>query len=151
MIIEYIANKGSCLIRTASVQYVRFGHTFILMATEGEHSEFSKVRSFDVRNAPLHFRDYTVGYKCDRVSVRISKQVWKSIEAYHLTYGLGDKRKIEQKLQSLPYYRFPGVTAQIQGLTSAINQRRKQAGLKPISPPPRHQQFSRRSYQMRAA
>jgi hypothetical protein len=132
----------------ASIQYVRFGHTFILMATEGEHSEFSKVRSFDVRRAPLHYRSYTVGYKGDRVSVRISKQVWKKVETYHLTYAIGDKEKIEQKLLSLPYYRFPGVTAQIKKLSSAINQRRKQAGLNLITPPLRQpQRFSRRSYQ----
>lgn len=137
----------------ASVQYVRFQQTFILMATDGTHETFAKIRSFDVRSAPLHFRSYSVGLFCDRVSVRVAKEVWGKVVAYQLARALGDLGAVEQRLYQLPFYRFPGVVAQTNGLAAAINCKRKQAGLAPISPlpfPTRHRRFSRQSYQFQS-
>lgn len=137
----------------ASVQYVRFRSTFILMATEGEHAAFSRIRSFDIREAPLHIGGYSIGCVGDRISVRVAASVWKKVMRYHLACALQDSQAIEKKLEEIPFYRFPGVVAQIKDLTAAINQRRKPAGLPLISPPRRrrHQHFSRRSYQKSSA
>jgi len=137
----------------ASVQYVRYRSTFILMATEGAHATFSRIRSFDVRVAPLHIGShYTIGCSGDRVSVRIARSTWKKVEAYHVACALREHEVVEAKLRGLSFYRFPGVVAQIKQLTAAINQRRKQAGLSAISHHPHQQhQFCRKSYQRRGA
>ena len=138
----------------ASVQYVRFQRSFILMATDGTHAAFEQIRSVDVRSAPLHFRSYSVGLACGRVSVRVAKEVWCKVVAYQLARALGDLGAVEQRLHELSFYRFPGVVAQVNQLAAAINCKRKQAGLDPISPLPRlprHRRFSRRSYQISAA
>lgn len=137
----------------ASVQYVRFRQTFILMATEGEHQAFSRIRSFDIREAPLHIGGYSIGCVGDRISVRVAPSVWKKVARFHLACALQDGQAVEKKLEEIPFYRFSGVVAQMKDLTAAINQRRKPAGLPLISPFSRcqHQRFSRRSYQLPSA
>jgi hypothetical protein len=116
----------------ASVQYVRWGHSFILMATDGAHPTFSKVRSFDARVSPLHFGGYSIGFSGDAVSVRVAQDVWQPMCARLITSALRDKQIVEQQFLTLPYCRFPGVVAQLRSAETAINQKRQRAGLKLI-------------------
>ena len=134
----------------ASMQYIRYRSTFILMATDGKHPMFERIRSFDVREAPLHIGNYAIGCVGSRISVRVDKSTWKKVKAYHLAQALRDSATVEEKLHSLPYYQFPGVKVQVKELQSAINTRRRQAGLVPVSTHLAYkepQKFSRRSYQ----
>jgi hypothetical protein len=116
----------------ASVQYVRCGHKFILMATKGDHTAFSKVCSFDARVSPLHFGGYSVGFSGNTVSVRVAQDVWQPVYARLIASALRDKQVVERLISSLPYCRFPGVVAQLRSAERALNQKRQSAGLKPI-------------------
>jgi hypothetical protein len=71
------------LVGQVSVQYVRLRHTFILLATDGIHAEFAKVKSFDARTKPLHLSGYSIGCVGERVSVRVAKHQWQKVKAYH--------------------------------------------------------------------
>jgi len=121
----------------AIVQYVRYGQSFVLLATEGEHEQFERLNSYDCRTAPLQVESYSIGIKNQRVLVRIRHEVWASTVDYFDRLALHDIQKVESKLNALPYCHFPDVVRQKQKLVSQINQRRSLAGLPPIAITPR--------------
>ena len=120
----------------ASTQYVRFGHSFILMATEGEHSAFSNLKNYDVRTSPLHFHRYSIGLRGSTVSVEVEKRVWIAVERKVQRLALHDRALIEARMSTLPFYRFSGVEKQKTDLMRKINRRRKTAGLPLVLPHP---------------
>lgn len=115
----------------AVVQYVRWEHTFVLLATEGTHEQFGRLRSYDAREAPLHIGAYTIGYRASShvVVVQVRQQVWLALSKRIHLHALSDRAAMEMRINSLPFYRFPGVTGQLRDLVKAINQRRRVAGL----------------------
>ncbi|MEM9805597.1 MAG: hypothetical protein AAF959_09985 [Cyanobacteria bacterium P01_D01_bin.56] len=115
----------------ARVQYLRFKHSFVLLATEGTHIEFERLRSYDMRNSPLHFRGYSIGFRGLIVSVRVAQQVWNRVERQVGTLTFEKTSVLENAITTLPYYHFPDVIHQKQRLLNQINKCRKQAGLKP--------------------
>ena len=117
----------------ANVQYVRFGHSFVLLATEGHHPIFENLRTFDIRSAPLYFRGYSIGVKQGKPCVMVAPNEWSKVQHRFSQIALHQKESVEHKLNSLPYYHFPGVIRQKLTLVTAINKRRKQAGLLPLS------------------
>lgn len=117
----------------ASVGYVRLGHTFVLLATEGEHPTFDRIRSYDFRTTPLHIRGYSVGVRRGKPCIEVSRQVWVEVERRFERIGLHDLVVLEKKLGALPYYHFPGVLQQKRSLVAAINRRRKRSGLPQVS------------------
>lgn len=118
----------------ACVEYLRFQEWFILLATPGHHEAFSKIRSFDLRQSPLHFRGYSVGFVGERVSIRVARSVWRRVQRKVYQGALQDGAEVEKWLASLPFYRFPDVVTQLESLTLAINLRRKRAGLSRVTP-----------------
>ena len=119
---------------TAIVQYLRFGQAFVLLATEGQQETFSKLRSYDIRKAPLHFAGYSVGFVGNVVTVRVTRDVWRKIERQVFAIALGKQAFLENALTALPYYRFPGVVRQKWELVNTVNQQRKAAGLPIVQP-----------------
>lgn len=115
----------------AVVQYVRWEHTFVLLATEGTHEQFDRLRSYDAREAPLHIGAYTIGYRSSQgvVVVQVRQQVWLALSKRIHLHALGDRAAMETRINSLPFYRFPGVVGQLRDLVKSINQRRRVAGL----------------------
>lgn len=113
----------------AVVQYVRWGHTFVLLATEGTHQQFDRLRSFDAREAPIHIGAYTVGVRSSRVVVEVRQRVWQVVSRQIQLRALGDLTKVETRITSLPFYRFPGVIGQMRNLVGSVNKRRRVAGL----------------------
>jgi hypothetical protein len=123
----------------AVVQYLRFSRSFVLLATEGQHEVFSKVRSYQIQEVPLHIAAYSVGLVGNTVTVRVSKDRWREIERQVLAIALGNKTYLENALSALPFYRFPGVVRQKWDLVTHVNKQRKAAGLPLITqivPPP---------------
>lgn len=119
----------------ARVQYLRFRHSFILLGTEGIHTEFSRIQTHDMRISPLHFRGYSIGFIGETVSVQVSHDVWSRVKWQIHAVALEGKPIVEKAISSLPFYRFPGVVRQKFSLVSDINTRRKQAGLPLIRVP----------------
>ena len=118
-------NKG-----LANVVYTRFSHSFVLLASgEGIHPMFDKLRSFDIRTTPLHFCDYSIGITQGKPCVKVGCHAWKKVESRFGKIGLHQREKVEEKLNRLPYYNFPGIVRQKTELVTVINQRRKRAGL----------------------
>ena len=113
----------------ANVVGVRWGHSFVLLATQGVHPAFFRLTSYDIRTTPLHFCDYSVGVVSGRGEVRVARERWRVVTNQLLALSLRKKEFLEETLASLPYYNFPGVKAQKQAIVAAINQRRKPAGL----------------------
>jgi len=113
----------------ARVQYLRFQHAFVLLATEGRHEAFARLRSYDMRSAPLHFRGYSIGFNGSTVSIQVASTVWHRVEQHidALTFEL--RSVLEEAIATLPFYQFPGVVRQKQQLVQQINRRRKRAGL----------------------
>lgn len=117
----------------ARVQYLRFKHSFVLLATEGTHEAFARLHSYDMKDAPLHFQGYSIGFKGSTVSVQVTSRVWRRIERHMEDLIFQPQSVVEEAIASLPYYNFPGVVRQKQHLLHYVNQRRKVAGLQPIT------------------
>jgi hypothetical protein len=113
----------------ANVVYVRQGHRFILLATEGTHPAFDRICWRDIRVAPLHLACYSIGVKAEKPCVRVARFTWKPIETYFLSIALRPTPEVEAKINNLRFYSFPGVIRQKLKLVKAINQRRKKAHL----------------------
>ena len=113
----------------AVVQYVRHCDTFVLLATEGAHEQFDRLRSYDARVTPLHLRSYSIGVQGDRVVVQVRHEVWQAVSERLQFSALGKRATVEERIAALPFYRFPGVNRQIRALVGAINRRRRVAGL----------------------
>ena len=113
-----------------NIVYTRFGHSFVLLAEEkGNHPVFDRINNYDIRTAPFHFCDYSIGITQGKSCVRVSNRMWKKVEYRFRKIGLHQREKVEEKLTQLPYYGFPGVVRQKLNLVAEINQRRKRAGL----------------------
>ena len=113
----------------AVVQYIRWGHTFVLLATEGTHQQFDRLRSFDAREAPIVVGGYTVGVRSSKVVVEVRHQVWQAVVTRMHLKALYERTIVEASITTLPFYRFPGVINQMRDLVKAVNQRRRVAGL----------------------
>jgi hypothetical protein len=113
----------------AIIQYVRWGNTFVLLATQGEHELFSKLCSYDARSTPLHIERYSIGMMGSKVVVKVRHQIWEAVWQRFEKLALYDHKVVEGRLNALSFYRFPGVVHQLYQLTRAINQRRRVAGL----------------------
>lgn len=113
----------------AVVKYIRHHHTFVLLATEGVHEQFDRLRSYDARVTPLHVGQYAIGVQVNQVVVQVRHQVWQAVSQRIHFDALGNRAIVEAKITSLPFYRFPGVNQQIRALVKTINQRRRIAGL----------------------
>lgn len=127
----------------ASVQYLRHGEFFVLLATHGEHpffgSEGTLVR--DIRRQPLRFMGYSIGCRPARgggllhPSVRIERREFAALKAHlgrvAVHRSVDDLCRI---LRSLPYEPYAPVRDQLRILVRSMNRRRKAAGLEPVPP-----------------
>lgn len=121
----------------AVLQYVRYGRQFVLLATEGKHDEFERLKFYDCRIAPIQVYSYSIGLKNGVVRVCIRHEVWSGTIKHFERLALHDIDKVEKKLHALPYCHFPGVVRQKQQLVSMINQKRSRAGLPTVALTPR--------------
>ncbi|MBE9108276.1 hypothetical protein IQ273_02415 [Nodosilinea sp. LEGE 07298] len=113
----------------ASVQYLRFSHTFVLLATDGHQDALDRITTRDIRESPLHFGGYSVGLARGTVVVEVERRVWQEARTRIQNMSLTGKEPLEKVFASLPFYRFPGVVRQKLELLRTINLRRKAAGL----------------------
>lgn len=113
----------------AVIQYVRWGNTFVLLATQGEHELFSKLCSYDARSTPLHIECYSIGVVGNKAVVKVRLQVWEKVCQRFEKMALYNHDIVEGRLNALSFYRFPGVVHQLYQLTRTVNQRRRVAGL----------------------
>ena len=125
----------------ASVQYLRHGHFFDIVATRGEHefftAEASRIR--DIRRVPLRSASYAVG--CRRfanrwhAAVRLDADVFRRLKAKFTSLALhANTERLEQVFRRLPVEPYAAVRRQLFELLRAVNGVRRTAGLGLISP-----------------
>jgi hypothetical protein len=119
----------------ANLHYLRYGRTFLILATHGEHplfeSEEANLR--DARRVPIKFQGYAVSYRAGRTCVRIERERFKGLRAYF--EGIAAKRTIDDlvgEFRALPFEPYAPVRVQLFGLLRLVNKRRQLASLAPL-------------------
>ena len=119
----------------ASVRYIRFGPTFVLVATQGEHRFFEEeTRIRDMRKVPIKVGGYAVSHLAGRVSVRIEREAWKLLRAYYVEEAT--RRPVEWFVWEFwrwPFEPWAPVRRQTFTILNQVNKARKMAGL-PLVP-----------------
>lgn len=133
----------------ANLQYLRFGRTFVLMATMGRHPFFEaevdgKGRALwrDVRRTPIRLGPYALSSRLDgqwkpgapkryRVHVRLAREPYLGERALLLTVSPARAASAVERLgrRFLPY---APVRKQLVRLVKALNDTRRAAGLAPV-------------------
>ena len=123
----------------ASVQYVRCGRFFVLIATKGRHEFFEAEPNIaDVRRRPIRFAGYSISYRrgVDRrfhVSVRIAPDEYLKLKSYLV--GLGAHRSVENLaavFQRLPFEPYAPIRRQLLNILRAVNRVRCAAGFEHV-------------------
>ena len=123
----------------ASVQYLRFGRFFVLLASAGEHPFFFEELSIrDVRRFPIRFAGYSVSYRKGRdgkshASVRIDVVEFKWIKDRFLDMALRTSvRVMAGRFSGLGFAAYAPVRNQYRQLLRAVNKKRSLAGLEGV-------------------
>lgn len=139
----------------ANVQYVRFGHAWIVLATHGDHPvrEGEGANLKDVRRMPLRIGNYTVTVKRGnflkksnpkdaptpdgkwRVRVLLAREPYRQLCAYFLSTACYRRSEtLAEELSRLPYEPYAPVRKQMLKLLRLINAKRQRAGYSKIPP-----------------
>lgn len=118
----------------AVVAYVRFGHRFVLLATEGRHEEVEKREFKDCRVTPIHLSGYTIGFKGEKVNVQMSFKRYRALRKLLNRIALHNENKLTDFFGRISPYAFPGIIRQELKLLKMVNVKRKRAGLRKIQP-----------------
>lgn len=115
----------------ASIQYLRHGDRFILLATHGEHPFFAEegesVR--DCRRVPIKVFGYAVSYKRGHAHVRIELEEFRRLKARVLELAVHRNAKsLADFFWSLPFEPYAPVRRQLLQLLGGANQKRRTAG-----------------------
>lgn len=115
----------------ASLQYIRFRHRFVLLATHGEHRFFDEEAELvrDLRRVPLKVEGYAIGHRHGHVQVRIEREEYEQLKAYFLT--LAPHRSaaaLAEEFAAVPYEPYAPVRGQLLCIWRAVNRTRKEAG-----------------------
>ncbi|MBE9082847.1 hypothetical protein IQ278_12055 [Tolypothrix sp. LEGE 11397] len=117
----------------AIVVMVRYGHRFVLLATEGTHTELEKRQCLDCRVTPIHLSGYTVGVKHGKPHVQMSLKRYRGIKKLLIQTALHNENKLRDFFGRISPFKFPGILRQQRKLLNEVNQRRKRAGLTRIN------------------
>jgi hypothetical protein len=125
---------------SAKIQYLRFRHFFVILATPGEHRFFAEESSRlrDIRETPIKFASYAIGCRewkgRWRPSVRIERDRYRELVDCFLksTWEL-PAAELWSKLHSLPYEPYAPVRDQLLRLLRAVNRKRTTSGLEELA------------------
>ncbi|MGE3239514.1 MAG: hypothetical protein AB7G28_01185 [Pirellulales bacterium] len=138
----------------ANIHYIRYGSEFLLLATHGHHpfydEEGDNIR--DARRAPILFAGYSLSVqkggfvrKVDpntlperdnrwRARVQIQRSEYLLLKSYFLDHAIRWSRAaIADALFHVPYEPYAPVRQQMLNILRLINDKRRSAGLQPIS------------------
>ena len=135
---------GSSGQRLANCQYLRFQDSWILLCQEGEHEFFERNQKrdqlgkvterwfFDVRETAIQFKEYSIGYADERLSVRLTKRALSGLRNYYVSLALRPLPFIREELATFPYEAYGGVLKQRYAIVRSMNIKRRAAGLPAI-------------------
>jgi hypothetical protein len=123
----------------ASVQYLRFGRFFVLLASGGEHPFFREELSIrDIRRFPIRFAGYSVSFRKGRdekwhPSVRIDALEFRHVKGELLARSLnGSVEELTARIWALGYAPYAPVRDQYRILVRAVNKKRRLAALEDV-------------------
>lgn len=119
----------------AKVQYLRYARTFLLLATHGDHRLFAEEQGVirDVRERPIRFYGYSVGYRDGHPHVRIASDQYRELEAAYLERALSaSPTRLGSSFHALPFEPYGPVKMQVRKLLRKVNRARKVAGLEAV-------------------
>ena len=125
----------------ANLQYLRFGHSFVILATPGFHHFFEDEASVlkDIRETPLRFWGYEISchesWKKGKVhpSVRISREQYSKLKdrfiqiSAHRTLG-----QMMAEFRRFPFEPYAPIRSQLYAILKAVNKKRQAAGLEAV-------------------
>ena len=112
-----------------NVIYIRFGQTFILLATEGKQPAFDRLKFLSFPDSPLYFSRYSIGIKQKKSYIQIEPLRYKRLKKVAETIALHQHERVEKFLLKISPFSFKGVNEQRWKLYKLINLKRKKAGL----------------------
>jgi len=125
----------------ANLQYLRFGRSFVILATPGVHHFFQEEAAIlkDLRETPIRFYDYAIschkswGKGALHASVRIDRRRYSELKAHFVKISV--HRSVKDMI--LEFWRFPfepyaPIRNQLYMILRAVNRKRHAAGLEPV-------------------
>lgn len=116
----------------ANLQYLRYGRSFVLLATHGRHPFFAEegeaVR--DARRVPIRFHGYALSHRGGHPHVRVEQGEYARLKAHFL--DLAVRRSVDNlmaELGRLPFEPYAPVRRQLLAVLRGVNRARKTAGL----------------------
>jgi len=125
----------------ASVQYLRYGRHFVILASHGEQIFFEAEakRLQDVREAPIQCFGYSIGCRKSphdgkmHVSVRMAAGTFQELKArFKLIAVHRSVEELVEELRAVPFEPYAPVRDQMRGVVRALNRRRQAANLEPV-------------------
>lgn len=124
----------------ASLQYMRYGSFWLMIATHGKHEFFEREKTVlrDVRREPIAFAGYSIGYRRgtdDRfhVSVRIHQNEYRWLKQFMVQFARNATREeVEEEFSRLRFEPYAPVVRQLFSVLRAVNRARAELGLEPV-------------------
>lgn len=116
----------------ANLQYLRWENSFLILATHGIHKFFNEEakRIKDVRREPIYFEGYSISYQNGHPRVGLAQDTYEDLKAYFLEFAVHRQAAtLAGEIKKLPYETYAPVRRQLLYILTAVNQRRKAAGL----------------------
>ena len=114
----------------AGIQYIRYGDTFLLLATKGVHPFFLKEHPVrDARRVPIQLFGYAISSKNGRALVSLDQETYRDWEAYFLHLALHRKAdSLVREFRKIPFEPYRPVYQQVLSIWKTVNLKRKTAG-----------------------
>jgi len=119
----------------ANLQYLRWRHFFLLLATHGRHRFFEDEAGniFDVRRTPIRLVGYAVSFRQGRAHVRIGEERFRELKSYFLEVATHRRAgALADELAALPFEPYAPVRRQLFIILRAVNRSRRAAGFQPV-------------------
>jgi len=119
----------------ASIQYLRHGRFFVLVATHGQHLMFTTESSVlhDARRSPIRFAGYAISYRGGHPHVRIDHAAYLDFKAKLLDRATrAPIPELCAMFRCAPFEPYAPVRRQLIAVWRAVNRARKLAGLEPL-------------------
>jgi hypothetical protein len=113
-----------------NVVYLRYRHSFILLASGGHHQSFiTDEHPCDCRERPILISGYSIGVRRGEPWVEIAPARFAAITREAQAMALHNKPKVTAFFASITPLKFQGVIQQQKRLLDAVNDRRRRGGL----------------------
>ncbi len=118
----------------ASVKYLRYGRTFVLLATHGKSPIFQDEKLKDARSSPLVLWGYSIGVnpQTHKVTIKLHRDTVKRLEMLVMKRVRWSQKSWERFFWRIPFRPYSGVRTNVFAVLKVLNQARRAFRLRPI-------------------